>query len=259
MFTVMEEGELVEKPEYVEVSGAKECSRVLNECYSKLGEQNAGDLKMKLVGPATKWWTDFIEKNPMEFLPTEDLSVEITHDEFMQALLDVKTKSAAGLDDIGFKFYVEPDVKEVQEFLFKFIRMSFRLKYFPSAWRNILINPIYKAGKPPKMSNSWRLISLLSSASKIMKRIIATRLEKVFSELNLFPSTTFGYRKNTSALDFILLLIERVMGKFAQGLVCGMIFLDLSSAFNTICRDVLLSKFRDLHDKFPGKIGKSFI
>ncbi|GBN76753.1 putative RNA-directed DNA polymerase from transposon X-element [Araneus ventricosus] len=77
-----------------------------------------------------------------------------------------------------------------------------RLQYFANSWKNSIIIPIHKPGKDPFNPTNYRPISLLSSLSKVVEKIILNRL-KPKVENQLIPYQ-FGFRKNHSTVAQLL-------------------------------------------------------
>jgi len=61
---------------------------------------------------------------------------------------------------------------------------SFRICYFPLAWKKAVIISIPKPGKDHKLPENYRPIALLSSLSKIYERLILTHLQSEIREQN---------------------------------------------------------------------------
>ena len=65
--------------------------------------------------------------------------------------------------------------------------------YFATIWKAAKVIPIHKQNKPPTDANSYRPISLLSSISKLLESIIASRLTTFVNQNHLIPDTQFGF------------------------------------------------------------------
>jgi hypothetical protein len=57
-----------------------------------------------------------------------------------------------------------------------------RLSYFLTTWKQSIIVLIHKQGKPPDLPFLYRPISLLSSLSKILEKILLNRINQIITE-----------------------------------------------------------------------------
>ena len=118
---------------------------------------------------------------------------------------------------------------------------SFEQGIFPDKNKIAKVIPTHKNGST-KDVNNYRPISLLSTFSKIMEKLMASRLNN-FLELHsiLYPKQ-FGFRagaSTTHSLIDITETIKKTMEDKKYG--CG-VFIDLKKAFDTVNRDILLLK-----------------
>jgi hypothetical protein len=72
--------------------------------------------------------------------------------------------------------------------------------YFPAIWKPAKVIPIPKPNKPPPHATSYRPISLLSVISKLLERVIASRLTAFVNQTHLLPDVQFGFRKQHSTV-----------------------------------------------------------
>jgi hypothetical protein len=70
-------------------------------------------------------------------------------------------------------------------FLTKLFNLSVNHANFPSIWKSDHILPILKSGKPLNLSSSYRPISLLSPAVKILERLLLPFINPLSSSLQL--------------------------------------------------------------------------
>jgi len=121
-----------------------------------------------------------------------------------------------------------------------------QLGYFPTIWKATKVIPVHKPNKPPTDVNSYRPISLLSSTSKLLERIIASRLTTFVNQNHLIPDTQFGFRKKHSTVFQLARIVDHITHGYNLRKHTGMALLDLEKAYDTVWITGLLYKLIDL-------------
>ena len=116
---------------------------------------------------------------------------------------------------------------------------------FPDAFKRAVVHPIYKSGGRDKVTN-YRPISVLSSLSKILERIMNKSLTSFLTKHKLIAQNQFGFRSGTSTEDAVIALTNSLVGKLDSNLNCYGIFLDLTKAFDTVSVPRLVTKIESL-------------
>ena len=112
---------------------------------------------------------------------------------------------------------------------------------FPDSCKIAKLKSIYKKGSLTEASN-YSPIFLLSLISKVIKRIMHDQTSAFLNSRSLLYNYQSGFRKNHST-DFCLsFLNDKTLKQFDQGLITGMILINLQKAFDTIDHDILLQK-----------------
>ena len=101
--------------------------------------------------------------------------------------------------------------------------------------------PIYKKGNAQEVGN-YRPISLLTSFSKILEKIIYKRTMSFLTEFDILSRTQFGFRQKHSTTHALLKFLDKVAHSIDNKLHTIGIFLDFSKAFDTINHKILLQK-----------------
>ena len=131
-------------------------------------------------------------------------------------------------------------------FLCKLFNLSLSLGVFPNCWkRTIIVKPIMKKGKSYFFDfNSYRPISHLCILSKILEKIVSSQVRSYLTLHDLIPAEQSAYRPFHSTETSILKLSADVLSSLDKGNVSLLCFLDLSSAFDSVNHQTLLSRLQ---------------
>lgn len=147
--------------------------------------------------------------------------------------------SAAGHDEIKAKL-----LKEVVPFISKplthVFAVSLKTGVVPSDLKVAKVLPLFKEGEP-SVFNNYRPISILPCFSKVLEKLVYTRVIKHLND-NILYKHQYGFRKKHSTYMALLQLIDKISTALDKNMFAIGIFLDLSKAFDTVDHDILLSK-----------------
>ena len=89
---------------------------------------------------------------------------------------------------------------------------------------------IEKPGKDPRLAESYRPISLLSTCYNLLERLVLHRVspevEKLLEEAE--------FRRNHSTCEQVAALTTHIENGFQRQLKTGAVFLDLTAAYDTV-------------------------
>ena len=94
----------------------------------------------------------------------------------------------------------------------KFLSFCMRQFKLPKIWRRALVVAILKPNKPTANPKSYRSISLLCIAYKILERLIYARVTPIMDQLP--PRKQAGFRRGKSTGDQIIFLTQKLRRTF---------------------------------------------
>ena len=162
-----------------------------------------------------------------------------------QEIIKLKKRKAPGLDNITSQM-----LKEIpKEGLIKLLHIYnavVRCNYWPADFKSAQIIMALKPGKDPTDVTSYRPISLLSTISKILEKLISRQIS-IDTELNTWvPHHQFGFRKTHSTIQQCHRITHTVNTALEYKQYCTAAFLDISQAFDKVWHPGLLCKIKRL-------------
>ena len=163
-----------------------------------------------------------------------------------QEILDIgkslKSGKSCGFDDINQNVvkYVLPFIIEP---ILHICNSSLSSGIVPSKMKLSKVTPVFKKDDPSLLTN-YRPISILPCFSKILEKIVFTRLYNFLSQYNLLYESQYGFRQNHSTDMAVIEIHDRIIKELNSGKEVLAIFMDLSKAFDTLSHEILLDKLQ---------------
>ena len=212
----------------IQVSSPKQISNYFNRQFttSKLG-RHTSSRETRIVSREIK------RKSLMS-------AVTFTTDQVIKGISNCSNTKAFGPDKFSI-FHLKNLGPRAIEYLTAIINDSVTSCRIPAIWKSSIVIPIPKPGKDSSLGTSYRPISLLCPAAKVMEALILTTVNT-----HLLPaSDQHGFRTGHSTTSALLQLTSDVATGFNQRKpphrpVC--VAVDLTAAFDTVNHNALLSK-----------------
>jgi len=150
------------------------------------------------------------------------------------------SKNLHGFDEISIKL-LKVSASYVCSPLTHICNNSILSGIFPDCMKFSIVKPIYKKGNKMNQTN-YRPISLLTSFLNVLEKALYNRITEHLNTHNLLVRNQFGFRKGTATEDAIFKLTNEILKALNNKTLAGSIFCDLEKAFDSVSRDILLSK-----------------
>jgi hypothetical protein len=127
------------------------------------------------------------------------------------------------------------------EYLTELLNLSVANADIPSIWKQTLIFLVVKPGKPAKLGTSYRPISLLCPAAKILERLLLPEVSETLKPAEY----QHGFRPMRSTVTALLPITSLISEGFNHSKPpkrMVLVALDLSKAFNSVDITLLLEQ-----------------
>ena len=91
------------------------------------------------------------------------------------------------------------------------------------------------------MTSNYRPVSNLTFLSKLVERVVLSRLQKHMDNINFNCSTQFGYKKHHGTETLLLKLVNDLLVGLDSRSGVVLVLIDLSAAFDTVCHNKLIN------------------
>ena len=168
-----------------------------------------------------------------------------TNENEVESLLRrINTNKSSGPDGIG-NWVLKHCAKSLSFPYSKLFNKSLETGIFPSQWKQANVCSVFKKDNKSDKTN-YRPISLLSSSSKILEKIVYKRLYEYLMDNNLLIQQNSGFKRKDSTVNQLLKIVHQIYQDINNGKDTCLVFLDVSKAFDKVWHKGLLFKLRQL-------------
>lgn len=176
-------------------------------------------------------------------------AITVSEDKVRKALKRVNVRKAVGLDGIP-GHVLRSFADQLAGLLTSIFNESFAQSVVPTCFKKSVIVPVPKNNKPSCL-NDYRPVALTSQIMKVFERLIKNIMcSNIPNNINPLQ---FAYRSNKCTEDAVSHILNATLTHTDsnKGNYMRLLFIDYSSAFNTIVPLRLVSKLRDLGMNAP--------
>ena len=166
-----------------------------------------------------------------------------TKEEVAKHINSLNSKKSSDIYGMSATF-LKTSSSSVSETLSTLYNKSFSHRVFPDHMKHAMVTPVHKGGSKLDMKN-YRPIPVIPICSKILEKLMLTRLLDFLDKNNIIYRHQFGFQKNKSTTQAVFDLYTRIAGALDKGNYACSVFLDLAKAFDTVDHKILLSKLQN--------------
>jgi hypothetical protein len=203
-----------------------------NNFFTSIGQQISEN-----VPPVTKQPEDYI--NYGRHIPEMSLQ-NTTPEHVLKIIKKFKSKNSSDIQGVTTKM-IKLIGREISTPLSHIFNLSLRTGIFPNKLKTSRVIPIFKSGSCLECDN-YRPISLLSSISKVLEKIVSEKLIAHLLDNDLLYTHQYGFLPHRSTEHNSFQILSYVSKALNDGNFCIGVFLDLKKAFDVCSHSILLKK-----------------
>lgn len=166
----------------------------------------------------------------------------MTNNKVKKLIKKIENHKSSGIPGIKSSLFKITAKILVPQFKFLF-NLCLRLSIFPSAWKNTIVTPLYKAGDPSQPGN-YRPIACIPLPAKLLEKCIHNQLYDYLESCNLLTDEQFGFRRFRNTQQSIFKFIDNIYQNINSSLSTIAIYVDFRKAFDTVDHQILLEKLK---------------
>ena len=181
------------------ITGALEIAEGFNSFFAGIGPELADS-----ITPSNINFDSFLSPG----IDEEFIFKRITPESLTEIVGKLKTKNSAGRDNISTKLlkHILPSIINPLCHLFN---LSLQSGYVPTQLKTAKVVPVFKSGDKHNFTN-YRPISLLSSFSKLLEKIVAFQMTGFLNKHKILYKHQYGFRKGHNTSHPVIHFLDKI-------------------------------------------------
>ena len=213
--------------------GAKKIANSLAKHFSNVGQQYAN--KIPSPNKSVEVYLQALQRNHDSLFLHPCNKTEVS--KLIQNLPNKNSHGYDNLSNIMLKWIAD----ELLTPLCIIINQSLETGCFPAGMKLADVVPLFKS-KDRYVESNYRPISLLSTMSKILEKVVYNRVYNFLNQTGQISDKQYGFRAKHSCEHVVGQLIGSILKNLENKKTTVAVLLDLSKAFDTIKHDIMLKK-----------------
>lgn len=218
------------------ISEPSEICQIFNNYFSTIGPSLANEIPSKFHNECER----ALPTSPLNNAEGLSSFNPCSTKEILNIITNLDANCSTGIDGINTK-----TIKCIQNLIANNLSECFNNLMaegnFPETLKRAKVTPIFKSGNVTDPGN-YRPISVLPVLSKILEKIIHTRLETYLKTINFLTDRQYGFRSQSNTTTATIDLVNKIKNNIDCKNICLGIFIDLKKAFDTVSHKLLLMK-----------------
>ena len=215
---------------------SKLCTRESEICNAFNSHFGGAGLKVQRT-------VDQIKEDPCKYLKKIGDKMKfhkVTEMQVCKIVMNMRPKTSSSVDGIS-NALLKDLVHVIKGPLCDIFNKSLSTGVFPELMKVAKVQPLHKGGDPI-IPDNYRPISLLPVISKVLEKIVYTRVVAHLENNKILYTRQFGFRKKFSTIDTIHNFTNEVLQAFECGNFMISVFIDLKKAFDSMSHEILVKK-----------------